>query len=169
MIEQHARDREHAPRTIAPSLIEHGVPVPESRLLDGDLPLPRGAAETPLYSACWVKQASEHKTREGDVRFATDADSVQDALDRLRARGLTRAIVQRHVEGDMVKFYGVGGFDSVGGGSSGASWFRWFYPKEHPVEGHRLRPLRAARHRVPGRGGARARGLGRRRDRDAAG
>jgi 1L-myo-inositol 1-phosphate cytidylyltransferase / CDP-L-myo-inositol myo-inositolphosphotransferase len=122
-------------------LIEHGVPVPESRLLDGDLPVPRGVAETPLYSACWVKQASEHKTREGDVGFATDADSVQGALDRLRARGLTRAIVQRHVEGDMVKFYGVGGSDSVGGtGSSGASWFQWFYPKEHPVQGHRFDP-----------------------------
>jgi 1L-myo-inositol 1-phosphate cytidylyltransferase / CDP-L-myo-inositol myo-inositolphosphotransferase len=122
-------------------LAEHGVPMPESRLLDGNLPLPRGAAEALFYSACWVKQASEHKTREGEVRFATDADSVQEALDRLRARGLTRAIVQRHVEGDMVKFYGVGGFDSVGGaGSSGASWFRWFYPKEHPVEGHRFNP-----------------------------
>ncbi|MGE5413227.1 MAG: CDP-alcohol phosphatidyltransferase family protein, partial [Syntrophomonadaceae bacterium] len=122
-------------------LAEHGVPVPESRLLDGDLPVPRGAAEARLYSACWIKQASEHKTREGDVSFATDADSVQEALDRLRARGLTRAIVQRHVEGDMVKFYGVGGSDSGGGaGSSGASWFQWFHPKEHPVAGHSFDP-----------------------------
>ena len=122
-------------------LAGHGVPVPESRLLDGGEPVPRGAAESRLYSACWVKQAAEHKTREGDVRFATDADSVQDALDHLRARGLTRAVVQRHVEGDMVKFYGVAGEEASGrNGALGASWFRWFHPKEHPVAGHPFDP-----------------------------
>ena len=123
-------------------LEEAGVPVPETRLLDGAIPVPRGAAETPLYAACWVKQAAEHKTREGDVRFATDADSVEDALGRLRLRGLTRAVVQRHVPGDLVKFYGVAAPHGNGKsrGVSTAGWFQWFYPKEHPPQNHPFDP-----------------------------
>lgn len=123
-------------------LEKRGVPVPESRLLDCADGVARSAAASRLFSACWVKQAAEHKTREGDVLFATDADSVQKALDRLRSRGLTRAVVQRHVEGDMVKFYGVAGpgsaFDDSGTPPPG--WFQWFYPKEHPVSGHPFDP-----------------------------
>jgi len=120
-----------------------GVPVPESRLLDGTDPVPRSAAEARLFAACWVKQAAEHKTREGDVRFATGVESVEDALGHLRARGLTRAVVQRHVAGDVVKFYGIAAPQRDGkprGSSAGAAWFRWFYPKEHPAEGHRFDP-----------------------------
>ena len=115
-----------------------GVPVPETRLLDAAVPVPRGAADSQLYAACWVKQAAEHKTREGDVRFASDADSVEDALGRLRARGLARAVVQRHVSGDLVKFYGVAAPHGNGKprGVSAPGWFQWFYPKEHPSEGH---------------------------------
>lgn len=120
----------HRERTIA-LLDGRGIPMPESRLLDCRRPLPAGKKEASLFAACWVKQATEHKTREGDVIFATDRASVQDALDRLRSRGLPSAVVQRHVEGDLVKFYGVGD-----AGAKGAAWFRWFYPKEHPAAGH---------------------------------
>ena len=119
-------------------LEDAGVPVPESRLLDGAAPVPRGTAESRLYAACWVKQAAEHKTREGDVRFATDAEAVEDALGLLRERGLTRALVQRHVRGDPVKFYGVAAPRRNGRppGASVPGWFQWFYPREHPSQGH---------------------------------
>jgi glutathione synthase/RimK-type ligase-like ATP-grasp enzyme len=120
-----------------PLLAERRVPTPESRLLDGEGTIPRGAAEDRLYSACWVKQATEHKTREGDVVFATDPSAVVAALERLQSLGLPRAVVQRHVEGDLVKFYGVGGGPRMADArSSEAGWFRWFYPKEKPVSGH---------------------------------
>ena len=120
----------HRERTIA-LLQGRRVPMPESRVLDCLSPLPRGQEEDRLFSACWVKQATEHKTREGDVIFAGDRASVQDALDRLRNRGLSSAVVQGHVEGDLVKFYGVSD-----AGTPRAAWFRWFYPKEHPAAGH---------------------------------
>ena len=96
----------HRERTIA--LLEgRGIPMPESQLLDCRHPLPHASKDDGLFAACWVKQATEHKTREGDVIFATDRASVEAALDRLRGRGLPSAVVQRHVEGDLVKFYGV--------------------------------------------------------------
>ena len=115
------------------------VPVPESRVLDSAHP---SIPEDPgLYSSCWVKQATEHKTREGDVVFATDARAVAEALEMLRARKLPRAVVQRHLDGDLVKFYGVGAGTGVAasspdGETAGSSWFRWFHPREHPPKGH---------------------------------
>ena len=140
-------------------LLEDGrIPVPESLLLECGAPVPRGEAEARLFAACWVKQAAEHKTREGDVRFASDAASVEAALEHLRARGLMRAVVQRHIEGDMVKFYGVSAFDAGAGesGTDGPAWFRWFHPKEHPVSGH---AFDAAALRDVARRAARALGL----------
>jgi len=126
----------HRERMI-PLLAERRVPTPESRLLDGDGELPRASGGDGLFSACWVKQATEHKTREGDVVFATSAAEVRDAADRLRSLGLPRAVVQRHVEGDLVKFYGVAGTGKPdGAGPDGPSWFRWFHPREKPVSGH---------------------------------
>lgn len=126
----------HRERTL-PLLEDRRIPMPESRVLDAGLPLPRGEDADRLFSACWIKQATEHKTREGDVVFATDVSSVRDALERLRSRGLTRAVVQRHVEGDLVKFYGVTDAEAAArGDASPASWFEWFYPREHPAAGH---------------------------------
>jgi hypothetical protein len=125
----------HRERMI-PLLEGRQVPMPESRLLDCERPLPRGQEEDRLFSACWIKQATEHKTREGDVVFATDPSSVRVALDRLRSLGLPRAVVQGHVDGDLVKFYGVADGAAAADGAPAASWFRWFYPKEKPVSGH---------------------------------
>ena len=128
----------HRERTL-PLLEGKSIPVPESRLLDCSGPLPRGKNEDRLYAGCWIKQATEHKTREGDVVFATDPDSVQGALDRLKRRGLPRAVAQRHVEGDLLKFYGVAAAapaKSIRDDAPCASWFEWFYHKEYPVAGH---------------------------------
>jgi hypothetical protein len=121
-----------------PLFEERGVPVPESRLLSCEEPAPTGEEHDRLFSACWIKQATEHKTREGDVVFAADRSSVRDALDRLRERGQPRAVVQQHVEGDLVKFYGVTAAEEARGGEASPtpSWFEWFYPRERPVAGH---------------------------------
>jgi len=110
------------------------IPMPESRLLDGDRPLPENGEMGRLFSACWIKPATGHKTRADDVVFASGNAAVRDALDRLRSRGARRAVVQRHAEGDLVKFYGVAAAGERD--PAPAAWFRWFYPKEHPVVGH---------------------------------
>jgi phosphatidylglycerophosphate synthase len=45
--------------------------------------------------------------------------------------------VQRHVPGDLVTFYGVAAPRRNGRPATpAAGWFRWFYPREHPSEGH---------------------------------
>src|SRR5207244_9923174 len=47
-----------------------------------------------------------------------------------------------HVEGDLVKFYGIGAGARSDGGPA---WFRWFYHKDQHVAGHPFDPLRLAR------------------------
>jgi hypothetical protein len=81
----------------------------------------------------WVKRADVHNTQDGDVVFAVTADAVAAALAGLDERGIRRAIIQPHLDGDLIKFYGIG---PVGGSESEPRWFRWFYHKGQAVTGH---------------------------------
>ena len=81
----------------------------------------------------WVKRPDVHNTQDGDVVLGDTADGVRRALAGLLERGIDRAVIQPHVEGDLVKFYGIG----VGAGAAGAPpWFRWFYHREQRLAGH---------------------------------
>ena len=87
------------------------------------------AAPRPL----WVKRADVHNTQEGDVVYAADEAAAASALEGLAARGIPRAVLQPHVDGDLIKFYGIG----PGGGAHGEPpWFRWFYHKDQRLSGH---------------------------------
>ena len=106
---------------------EARVPFIASRLLatSGE----RVAAPQPL----WVKRADVHNTQEGDVVYAADAAAVARALEGLAARGIPFAVLQPHVDGDLIKFYGIG----PGGGAHGEPpWFRWFYHRDQQLRGH---------------------------------
>ncbi len=117
-------------------LREANVPFIESRLVGT-----QDVVET-VGAPVWVKRADVHNTQEGDVVFARDREALVTALGALGARGIERAVLQPHVEGDLIKFYGVGG----GGGRGGApAWFRWFYHKEQRVAGHPFEPAGLAR------------------------
>lgn len=106
---------------------EADVPFIESRIVSTVGPL--DLASFPV----WVKRPDVHNTQDGDVVFAETRAGVQEALDAFVRRGIARAVIQPHVRGDLVKFYGVG----AGGGADGTpSWFRWFYHKDQRVAGH---------------------------------
>jgi hypothetical protein len=83
----------------------------------------------------WVKRADVHNTQEGDVTYAATAGDVHAALAALAKRGMRQAVLQPHVEGDLVKFYGIGGNARPDGTPA---WFRWFYHKNQNVAGHPL-------------------------------
>ncbi len=97
------------------------------------------AAQLPI----WVKRADVHNTQEGDVVFAETPDAVAGALAGLAARGIEGAVLQPHVPGDLIKFYGVG--PGGGGPDGGPPWFRWFYHKDQRLAGHPFDPARLAR------------------------
>ena len=115
---------------------EARVPFIESRLVatsDEGVAVPRPV---------WVKRADVHNTQEGDVVYAADAAAVARALEGLEARAIPRAVIQPHVDGDLVKFYGIG----PGGGAHGEPpWFRWFYNKDQQLRGHAFEERALAR------------------------
>jgi hypothetical protein len=90
----------------------------------------------------WVKRADVHNTQDGDVVFATTVDAVESALGGLAERGIARAVLQPHIDGDLIKFYGIG---PAGGPDGEPPWFRWFYHKGQHVAGHPFDPRRLAR------------------------
>ena len=115
---------------------EANVPFIPSRLVS------TAGTEGATTPPAWVKRADVHNTQEGDVRFAPTPAAVAAALRGLAERGIARAVIQPHVEGDLVKFYGIG----AGGGPPGEPpWFRWFYHKEQKLAGHRFDERRLAR------------------------
>jgi hypothetical protein len=109
-------DRE---RTIA-LFTRHGVPLPDSSLVE------TASSRAAFPGPCWIKRGDVHATHEEDVVFAGDEDALLEGLARLSARGIPRAVVQRHLAGDLVKFYGVAG-QSEG---ESPSWFQWFYHRD---------------------------------------
>jgi glutathione synthase/RimK-type ligase-like ATP-grasp enzyme len=102
-----------------------GVPYPRTR------PVETAAAAT-FDGPCWVKRGDVHATAEGDVAYCGDAGTLEKNLARLAVRGIPRAIVQEHVPGDLVKFYGVAGLED----DSRPSWFQWFYHRDQRLSNH---------------------------------
>src|SRR5689334_6673815 len=117
-------------------LREGNVPFIESRVVSTQ------DGEAGLRAPIWVKRPDVHNTQEGDVVFARTRDEAAAALAALAARGFERAVLQPPVEGDLIKFYGVG---AGGGLDGGPGWFRWFYHRDQRVAGHPFDPARLAR------------------------
>jgi hypothetical protein len=103
------------------------VPFIPTRVVATSVP---GASEPDL--PLWVKRSDVHNTQDGDVVFADTRRALAEALGALHGRGIARAVLQPHVPGDLIKFYGVGPGDPV----AGPGWFRWFYHKDQALAGH---------------------------------
>lgn len=85
-------------------------------------------------SAAWLKRADVHATQPADVLRLERWSDLNSALVRFKARGLTQAVLQKHCEGDEVKFYAV----------SGRRLFWPFYPKDcvgYPFDEKTLRTM----------------------------
>jgi len=121
-------DRE---RTIA-LFREREIPHPRSLLVSTELP-----ARAAYGGPCWLKRADVHAVQEGDVSFAGSPAALAANLERLRSRGIMRAVVQDHVDGDLIKFYGAAGLAENGGPPS---WFEWFYHRDQTLSNHAFDP-----------------------------
>lgn len=122
----------HRERTIA-LFAQHGVPLPKSVLVLTAEP-PR---DTGVGLPCWVKRGDVHGTQEGDVTLAADSGDLAASLSGFSRRGITHAVVQEHVPGDLIKFYGVAG---INGGENRPSWFQWFYHRDQKLSNHAFDP-----------------------------
>jgi hypothetical protein len=82
-----------------------------------DIPFPASAVvqtnADPLWppwlanGPAWVKRGDVHATEADDVVAINGVDAARAALQRFRERGITQAVLQRHVAGTVLKFYAV--------------------------------------------------------------
>lgn len=80
---------------------------------------------------CWVKRADFHSMHKEDITFARDCNEAQRVLQEYFLRGIKSAVVERHVDGNLVKFYGVFSSD----------FFHYYYPAGLDAEGENLPPV----------------------------
>lgn len=103
-------------------LVGNGIPYPESIIVNTNEDV-RPELERAAFGACWIKRGDFHAMHKEDVSYCRHIEEAQEVLHEYFYRGIGRAVINRHLVGDLVKFYGV----------SGQSFFHWFYPFD---EGH---------------------------------
>ena len=74
----------------------------------------------------WLKRGDTSAQEPGDVVFAADSEALALAIDDFRRRGVESYVVSAHVEGDLVKFYGV----AQQADGLQPSFFRYYYPTD---------------------------------------
>ncbi|MDE6627791.1 MAG: hypothetical protein K2K36_00315, partial [Muribaculaceae bacterium] len=65
-----------------------------------------------------IKRVDFHAMHNEYVRYVRHAEEAQEILSEYALRGIRRAVINKHLVGDLIKFYGVDGTD----------FFHWFYP-----------------------------------------
>lgn len=103
-------------------LLGNGIPYPESLIVNTNEDV-RGELEQAGFGACWIKRGDFHAMHKEDVSYCRHIQEAQEVLHEYFYRGIGRAVINRHLVGDLIKFYGV----------SGQPFFHWFYPFD---EGH---------------------------------
>lgn len=108
-------------------LLGCGIPYPESLMVDTNeavIPALREAG----FESCWIKRGDFHAMHKEDVSYCRHPEEAQEVLQEYFYRGIRRAVINRHLVGDLIKFYGV----------ADGSFFYWFYPFEagHSKYGH---------------------------------
>jgi hypothetical protein len=110
-------------------LLQQGIPHPDSLIAGVDETVsifPSGKEIT----SCWVKRGDFHAIHREDVTYVCQAKDLKEVMAEYALRDIRRVVINEHLEGDLVKFYGVAGTD----------FFHWFYPydKQHSKFGHEV-------------------------------
>ena len=86
----------------------------------------------PPAERVWIKRYDFHATQSDDVLPADTEAAWFEGLAHFAARGMDRVVVQAHVPGDLIKFYG------VARGAEAGAWFDWFYHKDQKLGGYAI-------------------------------
>jgi hypothetical protein len=73
------------------------------------LPTTSSAPQIPAGESFWLKRSDFHAISDDDVTLAESQAELEEKLAKFRARGVSEIILQRHIHGDIYKFYGVRG------------------------------------------------------------
>ncbi|MDE6344246.1 MAG: hypothetical protein K2L69_05860, partial [Muribaculaceae bacterium] len=100
-------------------LVGHAIPYPVNFTVDTDKSMLSRLQELNI-GKCWIKQADFHSMHKEDVTFVRHAEEAQEVLHEYFLRGIRRAVINEHVVGDLIRFYGV----------RGMSFFHCFLPMD---------------------------------------
>lgn len=79
---------------------------------------PTEALENAGFYNCWIKRGDFHAIHREDVTYVRNPEEAKSILKEYAIRGIPTAVINEHLVGDLIKFYGVTGTD----------FFYWFYP-----------------------------------------
>ena len=97
---------------------QYGIPQPQSVVCDLEKDLALQVPSSMYHIKSWVKRADGCTTQPNDVMFVKEPTVLPSVLDDFRLRGIQKVVISEHLQGDLIKFYGVAGTD----------FFHWFYP-----------------------------------------
>lgn len=100
-------------RPMTELLLAHKVPHPRSWIVATDEPFP-----LEVTFPCWLKRGDSHAMVKQDVCYVSTRDEAIRVVADMHERGIPSVVINEHLVGDLVKFYGVQGND----------FFHWFYP-----------------------------------------
>jgi glutathione synthase/RimK-type ligase-like ATP-grasp enzyme len=79
----------------------------------------------------WLKRFDFHAVLKEDVCQARNPSELKTLLARFKKRGIERVLAQGHIDGDLIKFYGIH-----------ERWFEFFYHKDQVIQQHPFDPKR---------------------------
>lgn len=152
---------------MVPILQASRIPMPQSELLpvsDGQFlsappahparengPAKQAAPHSRPIGKIWVKRGDVHNTQKGDVVLVETDEEIQRSFNSFRLRGVKQALLQQHMDGDLIKFYGTaaaGGDPAIPRGETasralssyeiGTGWFKWFYHKDQNLKRYKF-------------------------------
>ena len=103
-------------------LLGNNIPYPDSIIVDTDEAVVAKLSQANINN-CWIKRGDFHAMHKEDVSYVRHAEEAQEVLQEYFYRGIKRAVINRHLVGDLIKFYGI----------RNSPFFYWFDPFD---EGH---------------------------------
>ncbi|MDH6354912.1 hypothetical protein M2132_001247 [Dysgonomonas sp. PH5-45] len=98
-------------------LMDNHIPHPDSFIINTNED-PSSQLEEMNAGAFWVKRGDFHAIHREDVTFARNISEAKSIIKEFAFRNIPNAVVNEHLVGDLVKFYGVADTD----------YFFYFYP-----------------------------------------
>lgn len=87
-------------------LLGSGIPYPESLMVNTNQTVTEQMERIGMERA-WIKRGDTYAMHKEDVTYVRHPEEAQEVLQEYFLRGIKRAVINRHLDGDQVKFYGV--------------------------------------------------------------
>lgn len=86
--------------------IGSSIPYPETIITDTDEAIRERLTKAGI-TRCWIKRGDSHTMHNEDVTLVRHPEEAQEILQEYFLRGIKRAVINRDIEGEMIKFYGI--------------------------------------------------------------